>query len=174
MKQMQLMNFFAIPLEKIYSEPNVLSEIAEMTEVIQKEDANTGLRYIQSVKRQKFKEECCKEMKWLSFNHSTGVARCENCALCSELADCNSKVANGFSAPFKLETFKKHESFQHLNCTEAKNVLSEPESTPVAACMQKFDQKMLDNMKCVFNTAYYIVKHSTPYTDIGWLNWVSK
>jgi hypothetical protein len=31
-------NFLAIPLEKKDSEPNVLSEIAEMTEVTQKED----------------------------------------------------------------------------------------------------------------------------------------
>jgi hypothetical protein len=77
------------------------SEIAEMTEVTYKEDTNTGLRYIQSVKGQKFKEEWCKEMKWVSFNHNTGVVRCANCALFSELADCNSKVANGFSAPFK-------------------------------------------------------------------------
>jgi hypothetical protein len=35
-------------------EPNVSSEIAEMTEVTQKEDTNMGSRYIQSVKRQKF------------------------------------------------------------------------------------------------------------------------
>jgi hypothetical protein len=126
------------------SEPNVSSEIAKMTEVTQKEGANTSLRYIQSVKRRKFKEEWCKEVKWLSFNHSTGVARCETCALFSELADCNSKVVNGFSAPFKLETFKKHDkSFQHLKCTEANNALPAPESTPLAACMKKYDQKML-------------------------------
>jgi hypothetical protein len=43
-------------------------------------------------------------MKWLSFIHSTGVARCEIWALFSELHDCNSEVANGFSTPFKLET----------------------------------------------------------------------
>jgi hypothetical protein len=35
--------------------------------------------------------------------------------------------------------------------------------------MKKFDQKMLDHMKCVFNTAYYIAKHNKPYTDIGGL-----
>jgi hypothetical protein len=33
-----------------------------MIEVTQKEGENTSLRYIQSVKRQKFKEEWCKEM----------------------------------------------------------------------------------------------------------------
>jgi hypothetical protein len=43
--------FFAIPSEKKYLEPNVSSEIAEMTEVTQKEGANTSSGYIQSVKR---------------------------------------------------------------------------------------------------------------------------
>jgi hypothetical protein len=104
MKQSRLTNFFAVPLEKNDSEPNVLSEIAETREVTQKENVNASLRYIQSVKRQKFIEEWCKEMKWLSCNHSTGIARCEICVLHSELADYNFKVVNGFSAPFKLET----------------------------------------------------------------------
>jgi hypothetical protein len=63
------------------------------------------------VKRQTFKEEWCKEMKWVSFNHSKGVVRCANYALFSELADCNSKVVNGFSAPFRLESFKKQSHF---------------------------------------------------------------
>jgi curli biogenesis system outer membrane secretion channel CsgG len=103
MKHLRLTNFFAIPLEKKDS------EIAEMTEITQKEDVNTGLRYVQRVKRLKFEEEQCKEMKWVSFNHSTRVVRCANCALFSELADCNSKFVNGISAPFKLETFKKRE-----------------------------------------------------------------
>jgi hypothetical protein len=49
-------NFFAIPLEKKDSEPNVSSEICEMTEVTQKEGVNTGSRYNKSVKRQKFKK----------------------------------------------------------------------------------------------------------------------
>jgi hypothetical protein len=62
---------------------------------------------------------------------------------------------------------KKHESFQHLKCIVATNALSAPESTSLAARMKKFDQKMLGHMKCVFNTAYYIAKHSKPYTDIG-------
>jgi hypothetical protein len=50
-------------LEKKGLEPNVSSEITEMTEVTQKEGVNTGSRYIQSVKRQTFKEEWCKEVK---------------------------------------------------------------------------------------------------------------
>jgi hypothetical protein len=81
-------------LGKKYSEPNVSTEMDEKTEVTQKEGANTGFRYIQIVKRRKFKEEWCKEMKCVSFNHSTGAARCEICALFSELTDCNSKVLN--------------------------------------------------------------------------------
>jgi hypothetical protein len=39
----------------------------------------------------------------------------------------------------------------------------------VAECMKKFDWKMLDHMKCVFNIAYYMAKHNKPYTDIGGL-----
>jgi hypothetical protein len=166
----QLTNFFAISSEKKESEPNVSSETHEPTEITQKEGANTGSRYIQSVKGRKFKEEWCKDMKWLSFNHSTDVARCEICALFSELEDCNSEVVNGFSAPLKLETFKKHDkSFQYLKCIEANNALSVPKSTPLTACTKNSDQKMLDHMKCVYSTAYYIPKHNKPYTDIGGL-----
>jgi hypothetical protein len=106
LENMKLTNFIAIPSEKKGSEYNVLSEIAEMTEETQKDYANTSLLYIQNLKRWKFKEERCKEMKRVSFNHSTGVARCANCALFSELAHCISKVVNGFGASFKPETFK--------------------------------------------------------------------
>jgi hypothetical protein len=86
------------------------------------------------------------------------VVRCEICALLSELADYTSKVVNGFSAPFKLEIFKKRDkSFQRLKCIEANNTLSASESTPLASCIKKFDHKMLDHMKCVFNIACYTV-----------------
>jgi hypothetical protein len=53
-------------------------------------------------------------MKWLSFNHSTGVEGCEICAIFSELADCNSKAVDGFSAPFKLETLENHDVISAL------------------------------------------------------------
>jgi hypothetical protein len=105
-------------------------------------------------------------MKWVTFNHSTGVARCEICAPSSELADCNSKVVNGFRTSFKLETIEKHDkSFQHLKCIEANNVLS----TPLAACMKKSDQKMLRSYEACFNIPYYIAKHNKPYTGTGGL-----
>jgi hypothetical protein len=90
-------------------------------------------------------------MKWVSFHHSTGVATCEIFAVCSELTDCNSKVVNGFSAPFKLKNFKKHgKSFEHFKCIEANNALSAPEST---ACMKKFDQKILRAHEVCFHSA---------------------
>jgi hypothetical protein len=74
-KQLRLMNFFAIPLKKKASEPNISSQIARTTEVTQKQDTNTSFRYIQRVKRWKFKEEWCKEIKWLNFYHSICVVR---------------------------------------------------------------------------------------------------
>jgi hypothetical protein len=116
-KQSRLTNFFAIPLEKKDLEPNVSSEIGEVTEVTQEESTNSCLRYIQCVKRREFKEKWCKEMKWVSFNHSISVARCEICALFSQLADRNCKGVYRFSAQFKLEIFKKRASFQHLKHT---------------------------------------------------------
>jgi hypothetical protein len=60
-------------------------------------------------------------------------------------------------------------SFQHLKYVESNNALSAPESTPLAACMKKFDQKILDQVKCVFSIAYYLAKYNKPYTDIGGL-----
>jgi hypothetical protein len=92
-------------------------------------------------------------MKRLSFNHTTNVAKCTICALFYELVNCKSKVVNGFSAPFKLVTFKKHDkSCQHLKSIDAKNALSVPEFTPLAASMKKFDHKMF----IVFSTFHTI------------------
>jgi hypothetical protein len=65
--------------------------------------------------------------------------------------------------PLSSWKLKNQESFQHLKCIEAKNTLSAPESTLLAAGIKKFDQKLLNHMKCVFNTAYYISKYNKPY-----------
>jgi hypothetical protein len=62
-------------------------------------------------------------------------------------------------------------SFQRLKCIEVSNSLSATESKPIAACKKKFDQKMLDHMKCVSSIAYNtsIAEHNKPYTDIAGL-----
>jgi hypothetical protein len=56
--------------------------------------------------RRKFKDNWCKELKWLSFDQNTGVANCKVCTSFPRISDQNSKTVKGFPGPFKLETFK--------------------------------------------------------------------
>jgi hypothetical protein len=43
------------------------------------------------------------------------------------MSDKNSKVVNGFSGPFKLKLFKKHDkSSEHQKCVAAKKALTSP------------------------------------------------
>jgi hypothetical protein len=56
--------------------------------------------------RRKFKGDWCKELTWLSFDQNTGVTNCKVCTSFPTISDQNSKIAKGFSGPFKLETFK--------------------------------------------------------------------
>jgi hypothetical protein len=77
-----------------------------------------------TARRRKFKDDWCKELTWLSFDQNTGVANCKVFASFPSISDQNSKTVKGFTGPFKLETFKKHDkSFQHQNCVRANNAL---------------------------------------------------
>jgi hypothetical protein len=93
-------------------------------------------------RRRNFKGEHGKELPWLKFNCSTGIAICEQYAIC--IADQNSNTVKGFAGSFKLETFKEHDkSFQHQKYVMAHSALLAPEDTPLAACMKKVHKKIL-------------------------------
>lgn len=82
-----------------------------------------------------------------------------------ELADSNSKILQGYTGPFKLDSFRKHQkSYQHQKCLKAKDAQLAPEATPLAICIKKMDEKMFNHLKVVFNVAYYIAKNK-PFTD---------
>lgn len=116
--------------------------------------------------KRKFREEWCKELSWLTFDKTTGVAQCKSCVLFPNSSDQSSKVVTGFTGPFKLETFKKHDkSLQHRNCVAACNTALFPETTPLAVCVKKMDSNMFENLKKLFNIAYYIAKNNKPFTD---------
>jgi hypothetical protein len=57
--------------------------------------------------RRKFKEERCKELIWLTFNRTTGIAVCDQCAHLPTIADRNSNRVKGFAGPFKLRLLRK-------------------------------------------------------------------
>ncbi|XP_063287718.1 uncharacterized protein LOC134572592 [Pelobates fuscus] len=74
----------------------------------------------QTPKKRKFREEWLRELTWLKYDATTGIAMCGVCAACPSIADHGSKVVKGFSGPFKLETFKKHaKSRLHEKCINA-------------------------------------------------------
>lgn len=82
-----------------------------------------------------------------------------------ELADSNSKILQGYTGPFKLDSFRKHQkSYQHQKCLKAKDAQLAPEATPLAICIKKMDEKMFNHLKVVFNVAYYIAKNNKPFT----------
>lgn len=93
------------------------------------------LKFSQSGKR-KFQQSWLDVLLWLRYDE--GIAKCEVCNNFPNIADSSSKVVTGYSGPFKLETFKKHEkSYTHIKCEEANTTKKNPESSPLAKCVKK-------------------------------------
>ncbi|XP_040177111.1 zinc finger protein 862-like [Rana temporaria] len=164
-KQPRMTNFFA---KNSCSEGAVQNVTAESNGTSEEPPAETSpsTSHPQNERRRKFKQDWCKLLTWLKFDHSTGIAICEICSSFPGIVDHASKIVKGFSGPFKLETFKKHgQSLQHNKCIKAKHALLAAEATPLPACVKKMDQGVFNHMKVLFNVAYYIAKHNKPYTD---------
>ena len=107
-------------------------------------------------------------MPWLDYNPQTNTAKCSTCVEFPNLSDPTSKIIKGFSGPFKLETFKKHEkSNQHMRCADALRARRNPEAAPIVKSIMKADEVMLNHLKTVFNCAYYIAKKNKPFSDIS-------
>lgn len=69
--------------------------------------------------KRKFQNSWLDVMPWLDYNPQTNTAKCSTCVEFPNLSDPTSKIIKGFSGPFKLETFKKHEkSNQHMQCAD--------------------------------------------------------
>jgi len=57
-------------------------------------------------------------------------------------SDFNSKIVNGFVAPFKLETFKTYESlFKCQKVIEVKNILTTSDSAPLSSINEEISLK---------------------------------
>ncbi|MEE6461244.1 hypothetical protein FKM82_001240 [Ascaphus truei] len=114
--------------------------------------------------KRKFQSDWLKQLKWLSYDATTRLAKCKICSDYPHLSDQSSKVVLGFCGPFKLDSFKKHEiSVKHLRCTAAHEGELNQQVRPQQECMNKMDEKMF---KTAFNCAYYIAKSNKPFSDL--------
>ncbi|MEE6461243.1 hypothetical protein FKM82_001239 [Ascaphus truei] len=111
-----------------------------------------------------FQSDWLKQLKWLSYDAATRLAKCNICSNYPLISDQLSMVVLGFCGPFKLETFKKHEnSFKHLRCIAAHEGELDQQVRPLQKSMNKMDEKMF---KTAFNCAYYIAKNNKPFSDL--------
>lgn len=121
-----------------------------------------------SNKTRKFQNRWIEQMKWIHYDSNTNVATCNTCRSFPEISDQSSSIVRGFSGPFKIESFKKHEkSNQHARCCSALEGKLNFKSTPMARCILKADEKMINHLKVVFNCSYYLAKNNRPFSDLN-------
>ncbi|XP_053544659.1 zinc finger protein 862 isoform X2 [Bombina bombina] len=108
---------FAQSIKLVQASPS-MTQMQETSKVFR--EAYTTAGQTQTPGRRKFKEEWCRELRWLKYDKTTGFVNCKVCVSFPNLADPNSKLVKGFTGPFKLETFKKHGKSRHHLLASAK------------------------------------------------------
>ena len=74
----------------------------------------------------------------------------------------------------KLESVKKHtESRQHKDAEAAQRTSARPHRTPMELAVQTMEQSEVEQMKCLFNTGFYLVEAERPFRDFLALKCVS-
>ncbi|XP_003469797.2 zinc finger protein 862 isoform X1 [Cavia porcellus] len=88
------------------------------------------------------------------------------CSVCKErptLHDKSSRLVQGYTGPFKVETLKYHEvSKAHKLCV---NTVEVKDSSPQTTLVPEISSELMANMEHFFNAAYSIAYHSRPLND---------
>lgn len=116
--------------------------------------------------QRKFQEKWKEEFQWILYEDR--LARCKFCMVAKDSYKTSVKFSEGFSGPFKRETFKFHDdSNQHKkNVDCAKNSNKKATDSSLAKCIKKMDDKMFKQLEVLFNLSYYIAKNNKPFSDI--------
>jgi hypothetical protein len=100
----------------------ITSEEIDVT--VQQKNSELGKSYLHEKtnfqRKCKFHRSWLDQMSWLLYDSETNIAKCNTCSLFPDLSDWSSKIVEGFTGPFKVRSFKKHEtSNQHIKCDNA-------------------------------------------------------
>ncbi|KAL3060907.1 hypothetical protein OYC64_009173 [Pagothenia borchgrevinki] len=88
---------------------------------------------------------------------------CELCREYPSIADHNSKLYEGVTGSKRIETLQSHESSKyHLLCIKRKEV-TEKGTGPMFVALKKQAENMDDQLKPMFNTAFYVAKPKLPF-----------
>nr|XP_033965204.1 zinc finger protein 862-like isoform X2 [Pseudochaenichthys georgianus] len=88
---------------------------------------------------------------------------CEVCREYPSIADHSSKLYEGVTGSKRIETLQSHESSKyHLLCIQRKEV-TEKGTGPMFVALKKQAENMDDQLKPMFNTAFYVAKQKLPF-----------
>ena len=89
------------------------------------------------------------------------------CTWCRNFS--RSEVRNQFvsgSTSMKLESIKKHEqSISHVSSARAHNAQTRPGRAPIELAIHNMERQEFEQMKKLFNTAFYLVSAGRPFRD---------
>ncbi|KAK1335024.1 LOW QUALITY PROTEIN: hypothetical protein QTO34_004600 [Cnephaeus nilssonii] len=103
------------------------------------------------------------QFPWLIIDSEETKLFCSACKERPNLHDKSSRLVQGYTGPFKVETLKYHEvSKAHKLCV---NTVKIKEDTPQAALVPEISSDLMANMEHFFNAAYSIAYHSRPLND---------
>ncbi|XP_005404821.1 PREDICTED: zinc finger protein 862 isoform X2 [Chinchilla lanigera] len=103
------------------------------------------------------------QFPWLVVDPTETKLFCSACKERPTLHDKSSRLVQGYTGPFKVETLKYHEvSKAHKLCV---NTVEVKDSSPQATLVPEISSDLMANMEHFFNAAYSIAYHSRPLND---------
>lgn len=103
------------------------------------------------------------QFPWLVIDPKETKLFCSACKERPSLHDKSSRLVQGYTGPFKVETLKYHEvSKAHKLCV---NTVEITEDAPPAALVPEMSGDLMASMGYLFNAAYSIAYHSRPLND---------
>ena len=115
-------------------------------------------------KRRHYNAKWGEGCEWLEYSDGEGVMFCAWCRLYDK-NDHRNQFVHGCST-MKVESIKKHEhSQQHKDAEASHHVQKHPDRVPMEVALQHMAHEELDQMKKLFNTAFYLVQAERPFSD---------
>lgn len=116
------------------------------------------------LKKRRFNSEWAEGREWLQHDTENGVMFCEWCR-CFDRNEHRNQFVKGCGS-MKLESVKKHElSRQHKDAEAAHRAHVQPDHAPMELAIQKMEKEEVEQMKSLFNTAFYLVAAERPFSD---------
>ncbi|EGV91805.1 zinc finger protein 862 isoform X2 [Cricetulus griseus] len=103
------------------------------------------------------------QFPWLVMDSKETKLFCSVCRERPTLHDKSSRLVQGYTGPFKVETLKYHEvSKAHKLCV---NIVEIRDDSPQPTLTPEISSDLMANMEHFFSAAYFIAYHSRPLND---------